>query len=194
MIILLWTWTIGITVMWASAKTTMKQRGRKNVAGEYKAVFELADAMHEQLASVANEEANEEANDARQMNESALRQRITKDLRGGMIAYDTPLLNKLEDNTEGKEWTMKAWARKEMWWIIALTASVVVDVIVVCAFVMESRRGDLFVFWILPLTLMFAMYVGTTHQSRAMVLLWAALVFCIIPAIILGVMFRMLTQ
>jgi hypothetical protein len=89
---------------------------------------------------------------------------------------------------------MKAWARKEMWWVIALTASVVVDVIIIRAFVMEGMRGDLFVFWMLPLALMFAMYVGTTHHSMAMVLFWVALVFCIIPAIILGVIFQMLTQ
>jgi hypothetical protein len=190
MIILLWSWTIGITITWVSAKTTMQQRGRKDVAGEYKAVFELADAMHEQLASVVNEEAN----DARQMNESTIRQHITKDLRGGTIAYDTSLLSERVDGTEGNEWTMKAWARKEMWWVIALTASVVVDVIIIRAFVMEGMRGDLFVFWMLPLALMFAMYVGTTHHSRAMVLFWVALVFCIIPAIILGVIFQMLTQ
>lgn len=190
MMTLLWVWTIGVTIMWASAKVTMKQRGRQDVAGEYKAVFELADAMHDQLSSVATEEAQ----DARQMKESTLRQRITKDLRGGAVAYDTALLSKQEGVIEDNEWTLKAWARRELWWLIALVASIVIDVVCIRAFVIGLQRTNLFVFWALPLALIFAMYVGTTHSSRGMVLLWVALVVCVLPAIVLRIVIQMLYQ
>ena len=176
--------------MWASAKVTMKQRGRQDVAGEYRAVFELADAMHDQLSSVATEEAQ----DARQMKESTLRQRITKDLRGGAVAYDTALLSKQEGVIEDNEWTLKAWARRELWWLIALVASIVIDVVCIRAFVIGLQRTNLFVFWALPLVLIFAMYVGTTHSSRGMVLLWVALVVCVLPAIVLRIVIQMLYQ
>nr|GFD59915.1 hypothetical protein [Tanacetum cinerariifolium] len=79
----------GITMMWVSAKLTMRQRGREDVSGEYRAVFELSDAMHEQLSPLQNEDAK----DVREIDESTLRKRITKDLRGGTIAYETRLLS-----------------------------------------------------------------------------------------------------
>lgn len=188
MLILLWLWTIGITIMWASAKFTMKQRGREDVAGEYKAVFELADAMHEQLSPFRNEDAKH----VRQITESTLRKRIEKDLRGGTIAYDTALLNESEESIAGSDWSVKGWAKREAWWLVALVTSVVVTGLCIRAFVFEGMRGDLFVFWAFPFALIFSMYVGTTHQSRGMVLFWAALVVCVLPATILGVLLAMM--
>ena len=187
MIILLWIWTLGILIMYTSSKLTRLQRGREDVAGEYKAVFELSDAMHTQLSQLGSEEAK----DVRQITESDLRQRIAKDLCGGTIAYDTALLSKGDDGTGDIDWTLKGWAKREIWWLIALAVSVIVDGVVVYQFMIDGLRSDLWFFLALPLALGFAVYVGLTQKSRVMVLLWACLVVCVLPAIVLGTMFQM---
>ena len=74
MLILLWIWTTGIIIMYTTSKLTRLQRGRPDVAGEYKAVFELADAMHTQLTELTKEEGS--SDDMRSITESTLRQRI----------------------------------------------------------------------------------------------------------------------
>lgn len=190
MMILLWLWTIGITIMWALTKLTMKQRGREDVAGEYKAVFELSDAMREQLSPLQNEDAK----DVREIDESTLRKRITKDLRGGTIAYETLLLSEGESSTADSDWSVKGWAKREAWWLLALVTSMIVSGLCIRAFISQGGRGDLFIFWALPFALMFSMYVGTTHRSRSMVLFWAALVVCVLPGIIVGVVFSKVTR
>ncbi|XPS95522.1 hypothetical protein M3J09_004810 [Ascochyta lentis] len=185
MMLLLWFWTLGTTILWTSSKLSMKQRGRDSVAGEYKAIFELADAMHAQLADMETEEGEE--NNARSLTESKLRQRIKKNLNGGAIAYDTTLLPEHDANDP---WTLRAWAAREAWWLAALVASLIITAFSIRASTMDLR-GDLFVFFALPLALGFAMYVGTTHSSRAMVLGWAVLGVCVAPALALAVVFAM---
>ena len=189
MVILLWIWSVGIAMMWIAAKFTMKQRGRVHVSGEYKAVVELSEAMQEQVLPLESEEGK----DMRSITESTLRQRITKELRGGAISYDSPLLSTGEEDTTKNQWTFKTWVNREIWWLTALVTCVVIDILAIRTFATtgyrSGYRSDLFVFFALPLALGFAMYVGTTHQSRGMVFLWAVLAVCVVPAIVLGVAF-----
>jgi lipopolysaccharide export LptBFGC system permease protein LptF len=189
MVLLLWLWTLGILVMYTTSKFTRLQRGRQDVAGEYKAIFELADAMREQIV----QQETEKAEDVHLITESKLRQRISKDLRGGAIAYDSALLPGT-DGTRAKEWSFGAWAKREMWWLFALAVSLVVEGCLINTFVRYGLRGDVWVFVALPLTIAFAMYVGASHRSRGMVLFWAVLVVCVLPAIILGVMIGIMMQ
>ncbi|KAF3043593.1 hypothetical protein E8E11_004926 [Didymella keratinophila] len=130
MVLLLWLWTAGILVMYTTSKFTRLQRGRQDVAGEYKAVFELADAMQEQLV----QQETEDAKAVQHITESALRKRITK--RGGAIAYDSALLS--VDDTVANQWAFKAWAKREVWWLLALAVSFVVEGCVINAFVSAS--------------------------------------------------------
>ncbi|KAJ4987007.1 hypothetical protein SVAN01_07548 [Stagonosporopsis vannaccii] len=184
MIILLLVWTFGIIIMYVSSKFTRLQRGREDVAGEYKAVFELSDAMHAQLDTLEEEDGKE----IRQITEPTLRRRVTKDLRGGSIAYDTTLLSKGDDWSGGLDWTLKAWALREIWWFVGLVIAITIDGFVIRRFFIDYDNGvrdDLWFFPALPLAIGFAMYVGLTHGSRVMVLSWAMLVMCVLPAIVL---------
>jgi hypothetical protein len=185
MLILLWIWTIGITIMYTTSKLTRLQRGRPDVAGEYKAVFELADAMHTQLTELAKEEGS--SDDVRSITESTLRQRIKSDLRGGTIAYDTNiLLDKTDEPGDVNNWTLKAWARREVWWLLALALAVAIDGVAISQLVKTGMESNLWFFPALPLAIGFAMFVGLTHASRGMVLLWAVLAVCVLPAIAVG--------
>ncbi|KAG9200473.1 hypothetical protein G6514_006984 [Epicoccum nigrum] len=185
MLILLWIWTIGIVIMYTTSKFTRLQRGRPDVAGEYKAVFELADAMHTQLIQLTKEEGT--SDDVRSITESTLRQRIKSDLRGGTIAYDTNiLLDKADQPGDANNWTFKAWAMREMWWLLALAVAVAVDGVAISLLVRNNMTSNVWIFPALPLAIGFAMFVGSTHASRVMVLTWAVLLVCAPPAIALG--------
>lgn len=188
MVLLLWSWTSGILIMYTTSKFTRLQRGRTDVAGEYKAVFELADAMREQIV----QQETEDAKDVLLITESALRKRIAKDLRGGAIAYDSMLVSRVDDMSAEK-WLFRAWAKREAWWLLAFAVSLVVDGCLINMFVRYGLRGDVWAFVALPLAIVFAMYVGLSHKSRGMVLFWAVLVVCVLPAIILGVMIGTMT-
>jgi hypothetical protein len=185
MLILLWVWTIGIVVMYMTSKLTRLQRGRTDVVGEYKAVFELADAMHTQLTELTKEEGS--SDDVRGITESSLRQRIKSDLRGGTIAYDTNiLLDKSDEPGDVDNWTLKGWTRREVWWFLALASAIAIDGIAISQLVKTRMESNLWFFPALPLAIGFAMFVGFTHASRGMVLLWAVLVACVLPAIVVG--------
>jgi hypothetical protein len=66
----------------------MKRRSRTEVAGEYKAVFELADTLRTQIQAYEKEHGD----DVPAVTEANLRRRVMTDLRGGSMFYSTPLL------------------------------------------------------------------------------------------------------
>lgn len=189
MVLLLWLWTSGMLIMYTTSKFTRLQRDKTDVAGEYKAVFELADAMRDQLV----QQEVEKAEHVTQISESELRKRIKKDLRGGRIAYDTVLLPEVHGDS-AKEWAFRAWAKREVWWLLALGVSFVAEGCLINMFVRYGLRGDVWGIVALPLAIAFAMYVGESHRSRGMVLFWAVLVVCVLPAIILGVLIGIMTH
>ncbi|PSN68740.1 hypothetical protein BS50DRAFT_453521, partial [Corynespora cassiicola Philippines] len=83
-IILLLIWAIGIYSMWITSHFTMRRRGRTEVAGEQKAIFELANAMHEQLSRHMKDIPNQP--------EASISKCITQDLHGGEISYRPQLV------------------------------------------------------------------------------------------------------
>lgn len=223
MLMLLLLWTTGILTMYTTSKLTRLRRGnRTKIAGEYRAVFELADAMHSQLLSLENDNSICSGGDAwRDLSEGELRKRIETQLRGGEISYgegDAGLprkgkagavvdgllssgnagMEKDGEKDEGggeDEWTLRAWARREIWWLLALALALVVEGVVVAKLVElgGSTSAGVWMFPALPLAILFAMYVGLTHASRGMVLFWAVLVVCVMPGVVLGVVVRVTT-
>ncbi len=140
----------------------MKRRGRRNedVAGEHKAVLELAAAMRDQI----DEGAKEEGGDVSALTEADLRRRIRKDLRGGSISYTTPLLINGES---GQEWTVKAFIKSHK--LSILTTGACVAAVVSTAVLLPSTRTCLFV---APFVLIASLYIGTTRKSRIVLFVW----------------------
>jgi hypothetical protein len=166
MIILHIIWTSGLYIMWLRAQMIMKRRGRRNedVAGEHKAVLELAAAMRDQM----NEDAKEEGGDVSAFTEAELRRRIRKDLRGGSISYTTPLL---PNGESGQEWTTKAWIKNYKLSIIATVTCVAAMVVIV------ALLGWTFMFFlVLPFELIVTLCVGSTRKSRIVLFFWLSIV------------------
>jgi hypothetical protein len=170
MIILHLIWTSGLYIMWLRAYMIMKRRGRgkEDVAGEHKAVFELAAAMREQM----NEPTKEEGDDASTFTEAKLRRRITKDLRGGSISYTAPLLPNGESS---EEMSVRAWIKSYKLSILAMVACVAAMVFDVL-YLLEM---SCIVLLPLPGVLAVALYIGSTRKSRIVLSVWIFLLVTI---------------
>lgn len=144
----------------------MKKRGREkeDVAGEHKAVFELAAAMREQIS----EPAKEEGDDVSAFTEAKLRRRITKDLRGGSISYTTPLL---PNGETGQDWETKALIKSHKFSIMAM-------VVCILAMALSAAHLPRTAMFLLPLpgVLALALYIGSTRQSHFVLFVWIYLI------------------
>ncbi|CAO2653004.1 Nn.00g024150.m01.CDS01 [Neocucurbitaria sp. VM-36] len=118
MIISLLIWAIGIFTMWLKTHFIMKRRGQRDVAGEYKAVLELADAMHAQIGDL--DSRVEDVKHITSLTEKDLRRCFMVEMNGGSICYRAcPSMNtKTGDIDSG--WGFQAWAKTERWWLISL--------------------------------------------------------------------------
>ncbi|KAH7087845.1 hypothetical protein FB567DRAFT_592502 [Paraphoma chrysanthemicola] len=175
MLILCIIWTIGISAMWIQSYMTMKQRGRTHVAGEYKAVLELAHAITTQLHDAGQASAKEVLD----LSESELRRRFKKDLNDGSIAYEAPLMSTGQHG-------FKTWLLAEMWWLAAI-------LVVLGGFFSLCLLMPYAFSWVLGgflAALVLTVCIGTTGMSRAVLLGWGIMVFCGLPlAIWLPVMY-----
>lgn len=169
MIILHITWSSGLYIMWLRAYIIMKKRGRgrEDVAGEHKAVFELAAAMREQI----REPAKEEGGDVSTFTEANLRRRITKDLRGGSISYTTPLL---PNGEIGQDWETKALMKSHKLSIMAM-------IVCILAMALSAAYLPRTTMLLLPLpgVLALALYVGSTRKSRIVLFVYIYLIVTI---------------
>jgi hypothetical protein len=143
----------------------LRKRGRSksDVVGEYQAIFELSNAMHVELTQHTG---SEEANNVSHLTESQLQKHITTSLNGGSIAFHTSSLS--QEGTCRFRHTL----RKEGWWMGFLVLAT--PAAVWCGFVPYMAPAVM----VLPLPVVFAMYVRTTGGSGGVLLFW--------PGVVLG--------
>lgn len=165
MIILLILWSGGMYIMWLHSHLLMKKRGRNLLAGEHKAVLELADAMRAQIEEHGQETLGHSAT----LTEFELRRRITKDLNGGAISYKTSVILDGHDGRGDFNWGFKSWLKKEMWWLIAFLLSLAA----VGTAVAMYQQPIIFCICVLPFEIKMAMYIGTSNKSRGILLFWS---------------------
>jgi hypothetical protein len=182
MAIILLLWTIGIWIMWLRSHSVMKRRGRTELAGEYKAVFELADTMRAQVQAYEKEHVD----DVPAVTEANLRRRVMTDLRGGSMSYLTPLLPNGKDGQGDPGWSFMAWMKKNKISIFALT---------VCfglALFGPSLMVRFFTMLLAPLPLecFICLYIGTSRRSRTVLFLWLYVVVSVVPQIALSAALR----
>jgi hypothetical protein len=177
--ILLLIWMLGTLLMYLRARIRMHRHDIPGAVGEYKAVFELASAMHTQFEDVEKTEGR----DASNLSEDHLRRRIAKDLKGGSISYRSSLLPEGDLGIHNRKpvnapsvWNFRRWFTKERWWIMGLTISICGVPATLCFPV-----GTYFLLgWMWPLLFVFSMYVGRSGRSRCVLLVWQTLFWTIV--------------
>lgn len=176
--------------MWLHSHSVMKRRGHTDIAGEHKAVLELAQAMQQQhvgLASIKEQHEQEEKDGASTattaiaipITEASLRHRVTKELRGGSIAYTAPLL---ANGEIADDWTLRAWVKAHKWSLAGMIPSFLLSLLTG-----TFRMLNTFVFIALPIELAAALYMGSTRASRSVIFFWAFVVCSIVPQVILSI-------
>jgi hypothetical protein len=170
-------WTIGTFTMWLQSRLTMKNRGRTGVAGEYKAVLELADALNTQLLQARDIDTM----DIFTLPESNLRHRITKDLRGGLMIYEMPRFTIGNMGECDARNGFRSLLKKEACWIILILMSLVPGFLV---FILNHYMQS-WVFFAFSATLVLTVCIGSSGKSRAVLFLWLFILLCFIPLLIL---------
>lgn len=158
MIAMVLVWTLGIYMMWLQAHLTMRKRGRQDVAGEQKAILELAESMRHNLMK--------HGHDPSTMTEAEIDKAMAEDLKGGSITYQLPIMPEGFSLRKG----LKGWLVREKWWTIVL----LLLLIVVCTVWMTNPEVSK---WLAGPTagIMVAMQLGSTFGSRMLVLLFLCL-------------------
>jgi hypothetical protein len=180
MIILHIVWTVGLYIMWLRAYmiTNKRGRGKEDVAGEHRAIFELAAAMQEQM----KEPTKEEGVEVYTFTESELRRRITKELRGGSISYTTPLL----PNREGRaRWNIRAW-RNVKAWTKNHKLSILAIITCIAVMLLDLLTVGTVVLMVLPAELVLALYIGSTRKSRMVLLVWIFILVTVPMKVVIG--------
>jgi hypothetical protein len=175
MVIILLVWSIETWIMWLRSRSYLKRRGRTEVAGEYKAVFELADTIRTRI----QEYEREHGDDVPAVTESGLRRRVMKDLRGGSISYTTPLLSNEKVGQGYAGWNFRAWMKRNHMSFFALFVSFAVALIIFVAYV----KVALVLFVPLPLECAIYLYLGTSQRSRTVLFFWLYVVISVVPQI-----------
>lgn len=175
MIVFLAVWTIGLSLMWVRAHNTMQKRGRETVAGEYKAIIELADAMQEGLTRL-----DEKTDFLKTLEESSLRRRIDKDMHGGSIAYTTPLLANGEHGSGDSEWGILDFLKKEGWWIFFFVGFAVTSIVLGFLFSVVW----LFIWFVgIASAITLTVSIGSTGKSRFIIFWWSFWAFSVVPGL-----------
>jgi hypothetical protein len=158
-------WTIGILTLWSRAKVTMHERGRQGlmIAGEHKAVIELADAMRKELST--------KSIDLKLLSDTEIAKRIN-DVNGGRVLYSSSLCIQ-----PARRMGFKEWLKREQWWLIAT---------IICIAMTELTWQFVpAILWPLKLWsigptcgFVFSMVFGSTTRSRCFfVFLWTLMLF-----------------
>ncbi|KAF2730980.1 hypothetical protein EJ04DRAFT_584472 [Polyplosphaeria fusca] len=170
-------WSVGIYFMWLKAHKVLQQCGDKEIAGKYKAVLELATAIQENLEPHRGDGPKTE------MTEAELQQRIDKDLKGGHMAYQVPVLRGEPIKFRRLLW---AWFVRDKWWRLACFA------LLVCTGTlwMNTCVQSLWIWSFGPgIGLFIAISICTTPRSRILFTLMCSIITAI-PAIVIAVLYQ----
>ncbi|KAF2434612.1 hypothetical protein EJ08DRAFT_627574 [Tothia fuscella] len=149
-------WTIGTYILWLKAHLALRAKGDTGVAGEYKAIIELSEAMTISLRSYREKPET--------LHEKQIRKIIRKDLSGGTMMYHAPLRTEPYSFWAG----FKRWGKRDKWWILALAIN---------ALVLSLAAGyyqfGLAVFSAFPFSgMVLARWIGQTWRSRTLIIVF----------------------
>ncbi|EQB50638.1 hypothetical protein CGLO_09894 [Colletotrichum gloeosporioides Cg-14] len=153
MLLLLILWTLGMSAMWVKSHMTMRMRGRFDKPKGFKGVLELAAAIRKEL-----QESNPD-----DLTHDQLSEEIKKRLRGGTIELEkagSPAMY----GVWGGLW---GWIKNWRWWATTWCLLTAIGSLLI------TYKGGVFL-WIMILSasMFFAMFIGRSPKSMAMLSLW----------------------
>ncbi|OAL43941.1 hypothetical protein IQ07DRAFT_592741 [Pyrenochaeta sp. DS3sAY3a] len=174
MIIALLLWTAGLCMMHLQSYLIMKTQHRSHVAGENKAVLELARTMAIRLEWIVT------IGDADDYSEKKLSKSIKENLQGGSIDYILQSLPGSGEKSEEKSpHVTRKFIRKERGWIFTLSVVLLMTIVSICM-----------LYWVIALHLaifalvpVFSRLVGGTSESRMVLLAWFSILLGILPLV-----------
>ncbi|KAH7138712.1 hypothetical protein B0J11DRAFT_588178 [Dendryphion nanum] len=149
MVIICLIWSLGIFYIWIRSRHTLRRQGRGEIPSDYKAIFELANAMHLQLVELGEEKGRGLISPSRDLVKTAtiinentrlklakrdlfpytaitgseIRRRISKDLKGGMISPKSFYDSSEEKSKQKRIHKIWRWCKKEKKWLLVLLGS-----------------------------------------------------------------------
>jgi hypothetical protein len=214
MIVLLLIWITGTYIMWLIASMTLMLQGQDSIAGEYKAVFELASAMQLQLGEgdsqvfdrssqsrpyqsgqttsdeglhLVPKTCTPEENRGRinALTESQLRDCINTKLHGGSISYLTSFIPPNREDSEDDNDTVSEYFKKRAKEETFWIFSV--SLILTLAIYQAVKLTPVSISLALVAgDVALAMYIGSSRKSRAVLLFWTIPTLCIVPRLIIA--------
>ncbi|KAE9572776.1 hypothetical protein CGMCC3_g11228 [Colletotrichum fructicola] len=153
MLLLLILWTLGMSAMWVKSHMTMRMRSRFDKPKGFKGVLELAAAIRKEL-----QESNPD-----DLTHDQLSEEIKKRLRGGTIELEkagSPVMY----GVWGGLW---GWIKNWRWWTTTWCLLTAIGSLLI------TYKGGVFL-WIMILSasIFFAMVIGRSSKSMAMLSLW----------------------
>jgi hypothetical protein len=135
------------------------------VAGAYLAILQLSDPINAQVKQ--NWDSFYE-DDLTSLSQKKLSRYIKKDLRGGSISYKASYIN-TDQSISTHTWTFRAWLKKERRRLIWLAICVGGGLAIAWVF------SIIVIGYILPLQVLFTIYVGQSRGSRVVLFCWQLL-------------------
>ena len=167
-------WTIGNHAMWLNATIAASKKEKQCIAGEWKAVLELADAMREQLDQYDTDDLK-----AMDITEVCIQKRIRYDINGGSIGYQKPngsVINPFSQQMERHG--VIIWLKQRLWWLLFLGVS-----LGAMGFVGSYALGQFYFVMGFPPATIIAMVIGSSNFSRAILFMYSLPLFCLITGI-----------
>jgi hypothetical protein len=176
-------WTVGTYAIWLQAQLTLNHLGQDQVAGEYKAILEMAGAMQDQLI--------ERTSDPTQLSEKEIRHHIHVERKGGSIPTRLIILKEKYFMRKG----FVRWCRgTDKWWVLSLICLFVIILITIIYGTNDYTGsmgfgGVIFAFCLEPgiwFGSLFALCIGRRPGSSLLILLFLTSLGVILGIILAG--------
>jgi hypothetical protein len=163
--LLLVLWMVVVYIMWLKGHLDLEQRSGGEVPARFKAVLDLAAALHDELSSVGEKVDSLTTN--RQLDLC-----ITKRLSGGRVAVQTPFPATKYSFRKGA-WS---WIKREKWWFTWAVVSIII--LSVCPVSAPLAAG-----------VFLALAIGRTRGSRVLISICGLILALVSTASLVGLVY-----
>lgn len=161
MMVAIFIWSTGITIMWAKAHSRLPLVDEPEVPQGWHGVVELSRSIESELLTAGL--------DVTAVTDSKAKREIRKRLRGGAVTFEGRRLSKPDYRFRTE---LMKWLKGAAWWLGAFAACAAVASVCV---VVDPSRIAMIPFWTVAGSIAAALWLGTTMGSRLLIVLTLSL-------------------